>query len=55
LHATLYANLQGFCASLWWTRTVDPLLTMEAAVGSNVMPRRRLVARFPCNSPGFSA
>jgi predicted Abi (CAAX) family protease len=25
LQATLYAHLQGFCASLWRTRTADPL------------------------------
>jgi hypothetical protein len=28
-----------------------PLLTMEAAASSYAMPRRRLVRRFPCNSP----
>jgi hypothetical protein len=31
------------------------VLTMEAAARSYLMPRRRLVARFPCSSPGFSA
>ena len=37
------------------SRTVDPLLTMEASPCCYVISERRLVARFPCNLAGFSA
>ena len=45
---------RDFLQALFRTRTGDPLLTMEVAVGSYGMPRRRLLVRFPCNLRDFS-